>query len=122
LDLHFVIVRPATGLATATVFRHCRPAEQRESVQPLLEALRHGRLGRVASLLHNRLQAPAEALNADVTRLKQHFSKLPVLGHLMSGSGTSYFGLCANRQQGLRVAARLKAVRAGEVFVARSRP
>jgi 4-diphosphocytidyl-2-C-methyl-D-erythritol kinase len=68
------------------------------------------------------LQAPAEALNSDVTRLKQQFAEMPVLGHLMSGSGTSYFGLCANRRHALQVSARLKAARVGQVFVAQSRP
>jgi 4-diphosphocytidyl-2-C-methyl-D-erythritol kinase len=119
---HFVIVRPASGLATALVFKNCRPAETPVRAAPLVAALRQGDSARCARLLHNRLQPPAESLNADVVRLRQEFEQLPVLGHLMSGSGTSYFGLCSSRRHASAVAARLRARRAGRVFVVQCRP
>ena len=59
---------------------------------------------------------------AEVTTLKRWFSRESFVGHLMSGSGTSYFGLCRSRSHALQLAARLKAIRLGDVFVARSRP
>ncbi|HVW01663.1 MAG TPA: hypothetical protein VHB77_15025, partial [Planctomycetaceae bacterium] len=120
--LHFVVVRPASGLATALVFKHCRPAETPATAQPLVEALQRGDSARCARLLHNRLQAPAESLNADVVQMRREFERLPVLGHLMSGSGTSYFGVCSSRRQASAVAARLRARRAGRVFVVQCRP
>lgn len=120
--LHFVIVRPATGLSTALVFRHCQPGRHRDGAERLVESLARGRLSAAARCFHNALQEPAEGLNGDVVRLRQEFSKQPFLGHLMSGSGTSYFGLCATRDQARQLAARLRAKRIGEVFVAQSRP
>ena len=122
LCLHFVIARPATGLSTALVFRHCQPGSARSSAAELAGELKRGRLQRAANLFHNTLQEPAESLNHDVTRLKNAFSRLPFAGHLMSGSGTGYFGLCADRRQALHLGARLKATRLGDVFVAQSRP
>ena len=80
------------------------------------------RLAAAADLFHNALQEPAERLNADVTRLKSAFARQPFAGHLMSGSGTSYFGLCRSRRQGQQLSARLKAARLGDVFVVSSRP
>ena len=122
LQLHFVIARPRTGLSTALVFRHCRPGAATGSANDLARCLQQGRLARAARLFHNSLQEPAEALNSDVAHLKRAFSRQPFIGHLMSGSGTSYFGLCAHRRQALQLSARLKATRLGDVFVAQSRP
>jgi 4-diphosphocytidyl-2-C-methyl-D-erythritol kinase len=122
LGLHFVIVRPASGLLTATVFRNCQPAANVRSVGSLVDCLRRGRLEGAARLLHNALQSAAERLNPDLAHLKSLMSKEPVLGHLMSGSGSAYFGLCANRRQALWIAGRLRAERVGRVYVVQSRP
>jgi 4-diphosphocytidyl-2-C-methyl-D-erythritol kinase len=59
-------------------------------------------------------------LNDEVRQLREHFSKLPVLGHQMTGSGTSYFGICASLQQARVIAARLRAVGVPWVQVASS--
>ncbi|HEY3967119.1 MAG TPA: 4-(cytidine 5'-diphospho)-2-C-methyl-D-erythritol kinase [Planctomycetaceae bacterium] len=118
----FVVARPATGLATADVFRACRPSTIGWSAEQLAASLVAGRLPEAAGLFHNALQEPAERLNADVTRLKQAFARQPFSGHQMSGSGTSYFGLCRSRRQAAQCAARLAATRLGDVFIVSNRP
>ena len=75
----------------------------------------------VAHRLFNRLQATAESLNTDVVNLKEEFGKLPFVAHQMSGSGTSYFGICRNRRDARRLANRLRLRSVGTVFVASSR-
>lgn len=122
LSLHFVVARPKSGLSTADVYRHCRPASIPWSADDFVEALKSWRLRPVAGRLHNSLQEPAERLNADVVNLRNVFSTQPFLGHQMSGSGTSYFGLCATRRHAHRLAARIRAHRLGDVFIASSRP
>jgi 4-diphosphocytidyl-2-C-methyl-D-erythritol kinase len=119
-SLHFVVARPATGLSTPLVFRHCRPGQHERSVDEFVHALKSAGTGRVVRLLLNDLQAPAESLNPDVADLKNLFHSLPVLGHLMSGSGTSYFGICASSFHAKTVAARLKASGVPWVHVAQS--
>jgi len=121
LGLHFVIARPSTGLSTALVYRHCQVPAARMSVRGLADALCAGRLGGAGRLLHNSLQEPAERLNPEVSQLRKRFSNLPVLGHLMSGSGTAYFGLCNSRRHARFVAGRLRAARIGRVWVAQTR-
>jgi 4-diphosphocytidyl-2-C-methyl-D-erythritol kinase len=116
-----VVVRPATGLSTAEVFRHCRPAAAPLPVGPLVDFLRHGRIADLARRLHNALQPPAVALNADVARLQGRFENSQVLGHALSGSGSAWFGLCANRRRATTVAARMQAAGAGRVHVVRCR-
>jgi 4-diphosphocytidyl-2-C-methyl-D-erythritol kinase len=118
----FVIARPQTGLSTADVYRHCRPSSVAWTAGDLAARLSRGGLRAAAGFFHNGLQEPAESLNADVTRLKRAFARQPFAGHMMSGSGTSYFGLCRSRPQAVTLAARLKAARLGDVFVVSSRP
>jgi len=122
LRLHFVIARPDTGLATALVYRHCRPESQPRGATALIRALRQGHLQQASRYLHNSLQAPAEILNSDINQLKKEFAKLPVIGHMMTGSGTAYFGVCQHRQQAMTAAARLRAIGLERVFVAESPP
>ncbi len=122
LGLHFVVVRPWTGLSTALVYRHCQVPPHKQNVGELVCALGGGRLGRAGRLLHNALQQPAERLNPEVLQLRKRFSTLPVLGHQMSGSGTAYFGLCSGRNHANSLAGRLRAARVGSVWVVRNRP
>lgn len=122
LRLHFVIARPRTGLSTALVFKHCRPSSTPWSARDLADAWARSDLNRTASYFHNTLQEPAERLNSEVVTLKAWFARQPFVGHMMSGSGTSYFGLCRSRRQAMQLASRLGAIRLGDVFVARSRP
>jgi 4-diphosphocytidyl-2-C-methyl-D-erythritol kinase len=115
-NVDFVVVRPPEGLSTAAVYRACRPAERAQSVGPLIDSLRRGWRARAAAALHNRLQAAAETLSPWITRLEREFSRLDCLGHRMSGSGTSYFGVCRSARHARRVAARLTARGVGQVY------
>lgn len=121
LGLYFVIVCPPDGLSTALVYQHCRPAKVPRSVGALVDALTNTQLSKAGRLFYNALQSSAEDLNAGVLQLCNRISRQPVLGHMMSGSGTACFGLCESRQQAKRIAARLRAARIGRVIVARSR-
>ncbi len=122
LRMHFVIARPKTGLSTADVFRHCQPAEHPVRAARLVDALENGRLDQAVRVFRNSLQPPAEQLNSEVKQLRKTFSKLPVLAHMMTGSGTSYFGVCTSRKQAQHVAARIRSLNIGRVFAAESRP
>lgn len=118
--LHFVIVRPAVGLSTAAVYRACRPADQPLDAQGLGAAINTGDLSRIGRLLHNRLQPAAESLTPWIERMKREFEQFDVVGHQMSGSGTSYFGLCRNARHARHVAGRLRSRGQGQVFAVRS--
>ncbi len=119
-SLHFVVVRPPCGLSTAVVYGACRPARQPQSVVPLLRALSQGNIDEVGRLLFNRLQPAAAELSPWIERLQNEFAREDFLGHGMSGSGTSYFGLCRHARQARRVANRIKANGACSVFAVRS--
>ncbi|QDT93050.1 4-(cytidine 5'-diphospho)-2-C-methyl-D-erythritol kinase [Gimesia algae] len=120
--LHFVVVRPQSGLSTADVYRHCRVgSHSKNQVEQLVRNLSSGQFHAVSNLMLNDLQAPAEKLNSDILKIKDFFSKQSVLGHMMSGSGTAYFGVCQNRAQASQIAARLRSTVKGHVFVVQNR-
>ena len=121
--LHFVVVRPATGLSTADVYQQCRVGNHSndQQVEQLVNNLSSGQFHSLSSLILNDLQGPAETLNSEIITLKEFFSKQSVLGHMMSGSGTAYFGICRNRAQAKQIAARLRSTMKGHIFVVQNR-
>lgn len=116
--LHLVVVRPPEGLSTAQVYAHCRPARQPKLAAPLVEQLRQGKLAHAARLMHNRLQAAATQLSPWVRRLEAELNRVDCLGHQMSGSGTSYFGVCYHARHAQQVAQRLRSRGLGLVYAA----
>jgi len=116
----FVVVRPPAGLSTVAVYGACRPAARPQVIRPLLDALQRGDWKQVGGQLHNRLQPVAEVLSPWVKQLQGEFSRLECLGHGMSGSGTSYFGLCRHARHARRSARRLMAKGFDAVFTVRS--
>ena len=117
--LAFVVVKPPAGLSTADVYRACRPAQEAKTAAPLVAALRAGRLHEAVGRFHNALQAAAEQLSPWIARLAREFSRLDFLGHRMSGSGTSYFGLARHFRHARRLAFELQTRGLGRVYVVR---
>lgn len=121
--LHFVIACPDYGLSTAAVYRACRPAAVRRSVQPLIDAIQRGTLaGTAGAKLFNRLQSAAQEICPAVDRLPRLFDTMPWTGHQMSGSGPSWFGLCRTHRQARRLGNWLRLQQIGRVFVVRTSP
>ena len=88
-----VIAKPVCGLSTPAVFRECAVPDSPADVDGFLEVVTHGNPEKIADSMHNRLQPVAESLQQEVLALAQAFDQTGCLGHQMSGSGTSYFGI-----------------------------
>ena len=86
----------------------------------LVQALQRGDLSGGGELFFNRLQFAAEKLSGWIKRLRDLFSAQACLGHAMSGSGTSYFGLVATAAQARRLAGRLRSNGVGSAFYVRT--
>jgi 4-diphosphocytidyl-2-C-methyl-D-erythritol kinase len=117
---HFVVVGPPEGLGTADVYRACLPADRPRTADELAAALRAGRLDHAGRLLHNGLQEAAAGLSPWVPRMEREFARIDIVGARMSGSGTSWFGLCHNARHAQRVARTLRMRGLGQVFAVRS--
>ena len=120
LGWHFVIAKPESGLSTADVYRACEVPQRSHQVAELIEQLEGGNPVDAVRSLHNALQKTAVGLNPDVDAMRQRFDRLSVLGHMMSGSGTAYFGVCAGLHHAKQAAGRLRSQGVSQVFVARS--
>ncbi len=120
--LHFVIVRPPAGLSTPEVYRACQPAEHPVGLSRLVGALRIGNPIQVGASLFNRLQSAASQRSPWIERMRAAFNHLDCLGHAMSGSGTSYFGIFRSARHAAHHAVRLRSTRLGYVFTATTAP
>jgi len=118
--IHVVIVRPPVGLSTPQVYKACRPAEHPASAEILTKSLIRGEMAKAGRQLHNRLQPAAETLTPWIGRLRDEFEQHDLMGHQMSGSGSSYFAICRSARHARRIAARLRAKNVGTVFAATS--
>lgn len=116
LPLAVVAVRPPAGLSTAAVFRACRVGGPTKSVQELVEVLGRGDVRQVGRLLHNGLQDAAASLSPWIGQLQREFQRSGVVGHAMSGSGSTYFAVCHSSGQARRLAGRLRQRSCGAVF------
>lgn len=106
--IHFVVVKPSVGLSTPSVFKACSVAESPKSSAAMVAALAGGDPDPIAAALHNRLQSTAEGLVDEIGQLALAFDKTECLGHQMSGSGTSYFGVFQDSQSAGTAALNLK--------------
>ncbi|MBV8267814.1 MAG: 4-(cytidine 5'-diphospho)-2-C-methyl-D-erythritol kinase [Planctomycetaceae bacterium] len=117
--LHFVLICPPVGLSTAEVYRHLRPPERPRPIGPVLAALVDGRPAPLGGSLFNRLQPVAEALRPALAPVRDALASLgPALaGHLMSGSGSAYFGLGRDRDAADAAARHFRTLGLGRVRV-----
>lgn len=114
--MDFVVAQPPGGLSTARVYQQCRPAVDPRSVSPLVEDARARGPAAVGQGLWNRLRPAASHLAPSIEHLGQQFQRLDLLGHQMSGSGSSLFGVCRHARQARRAAELLRARRVGHVY------
>jgi 4-diphosphocytidyl-2-C-methyl-D-erythritol kinase len=119
--LHVVVVRPPEGLSTPAVYRACSIPSSPAGVQPAIDAWRRGDMAALAKRMTNRLEPAAETLSPWIARLRAAFNEQGCYGHQMSGSGTSYFGLCRHALHARQVASRLQARRLGYVICTHTR-
>lgn len=114
--LFFVVVRPPVGLSTKEVYERSELTKPTVPSEPMLRALRRGDAAAVGKRLFNRLEVAADAMTPWLSRIRSQMQKMDVLGHQMTGSGSSYFAVCQNALHARRVANRLKGRNLGWIF------
>ncbi|MEX0586368.1 MAG: hypothetical protein WD176_06975, partial [Pirellulales bacterium] len=107
--LHAVIVKPPVALATADVYRRCRAAAVPWRVDPVVAAWKKGDIGKLGSLLANRLEPAAEELSPWMARVRSALCETSAVGWGMTGSGSSWFALCNSARHARRLAQSLRA-------------
>lgn len=118
-QIPIVVAKPPFSLATPSVFRHVVIDEKPNDSVRLVESIQRFDSGTLGQRMFNRLQQFAEPLSETIAgqfaRLRAEFARVNCLGHQMSGSGSSYFGVFSNarvaRQAARCLSSRLPHVR-----------
>ncbi len=100
--LHFVVAHPGVGLSTADVFRACSIGRGSGGIADFLSSFSEGR-----PRLLNRLSEAARALEPEIGTLARYFDSV-ACHHQMTGSGSAWFGLFANRRRARRCASLMR--------------
>ena len=91
--LPVVIAKPAVSFSTKSVFSNVALGNQTRRSSSLIRSAQAGSLKALGKQLFNRLQEFALPLSNQISVLQKEFEELNCLGHQMSGSGSSYFGV-----------------------------
>lgn len=102
--LNFVLVFPPVGVSTPAVFKRLRVPPEPTGGEAVRSAFRAGSAEEVGKALFNRLEAPAFEIEPLVGRIRARLSALGPCGAMMSGSGSTVFAVCRNREHALKVA------------------
>lgn len=115
--LYFVLLNPSFGLSTGAVFgRYSMSRSQRLSHIPSDINCLH----RLGKLLSNDLESAAKELTPWIGDTEKLFDCFGLLGHQLTGSGTTYFGICRNAAHARRVAGKLRNRKRGDVYLVRN--
>lgn len=114
--LDLVLICPQVGLSTARVFANTAVPETRQSIAPIVAALEAGDSAAVGGLLFNRLEDASARLCPEVERIRTAARTWNCLGHRMTGSGSSYFAVCAGASDARALADRVAGQGLGRVL------
>ena len=108
-DLNLVLVNPGVQSSTKEVYAACeaRPLGGGNATARMAEALKSGDLGQIAAALMNDLQAPAVKQHPEIADALVSLRTAGVIGAMMSGSGSSVFGLVADEAAAKRISREL---------------
>lgn len=107
--LDLVLVSPGVHSSTAQVYANCVPrgADGENATEAMIAALRSGDTAAVAAALANDLQEPAIRLHPEIGAAADALRAAGAAGVLMSGSGSTVFGLAHTPENSSRIAAAL---------------
>ena len=107
--LNLVIVNPGVHSSTKEVYAACAPRslDGENATAKMVEALGWGNSVEIAAALMNDLQAPAVKLHPEIADALVSLKTAGVIGAMMSGSGSSAFGLVPDLATAERISAEL---------------
>ncbi|HOX39198.1 MAG TPA: 4-(cytidine 5'-diphospho)-2-C-methyl-D-erythritol kinase [Candidatus Brocadiia bacterium] len=123
--LWFVLVSPPFAVSTAEIYSRVDSDLTNEPVRcNVKEIAVFGSSGaaRVAGMLFNRLEAVACRAEPGIVVVIDALRKGGALGAMMTGSGSSVFGVCEDSRHARKVASLVEGMGVGQVNVVQSRP
>ena len=107
--IHLVLVNPGVHSSTKEVYAACeaRPLDGEDLTAKMVAALKTGDPGKIAAALMNDLQPPAVKIHPEIADALVSLKTAGVIGAMMSGSGSSVFGLVSDLATAERISAEL---------------
>ena len=108
---NLVLVNPGVHSSTKEVYAACeaRPLDGENATEKMVVALKTGHLGKIAAALMNDLQAPAVRQHPEIADALVSLRTAGVIGAMMSGSGSSVFGLVTDESEARRISSEMNA-------------
>jgi 4-diphosphocytidyl-2-C-methyl-D-erythritol kinase len=107
-QLWMVLVCPPFGLSTAEVYRQVTVPAQPHTGDAIRQGLAKGDVESVGRLLHNRLEEAAQRVRPEVADYRRLLEAQGPAGARMSGSGSTLFAVCRDRNEAQRIAQALR--------------
>ena len=109
--IHLVLVNPGVHSSTKEVYAACeaRPLDGENATAKMVAALKAGDLESIAAALMNDLQAPAVKQHPEIADALVSLRTAGVLGAMMSGSGSSVFGIVRDAAEAERISSEMNA-------------
>ena len=110
-DLNLVLINPGIHSSTKEVYAACtpRPLDGENATARMVAALRAGDVGMIAAALMNDLQAPAVKQHPEIADALVSLRTAGVIGAMMSGSGSSVFGIVRDTAEAERISSEMNA-------------
>jgi len=110
MKLYFLIAKPAEGVSTKKLFSLLKLPRVMPETIVALKALSDGDLDSLCPLLFNALEEPAIELVPEIGRIKRDLLALGAKAACMTGSGSTVFGVFADKAAAEAALAQLKDV------------
>jgi len=109
-EMDIVLIKPFAGVNTGEAYRRFDVVGQGGSLTRMdwERALTQGSIQQIADLLYNDLEPASIQMVPEISKIKQHLLDAECQGALMSGSGSSVFGIAQGKQHAIEVAGRLR--------------
>ena len=108
-NIYLVLVNPGVHSSTKEVYAACeaRPLDAANATARMVEALGSGNPEEIAAALMNDLQAPAVKQHPEIADSLVSLRTAGVIGAMMSGSGSSVFGIVRDAVEAERISSEM---------------
>lgn len=97
---YVVLVKPPISVSTAVVYKNLNlnHIKKHPETKIVIEALEEGNVQKIADHMSNVLEEVTIAMHSEIEDIKKDFMKHGAMGTMMSGSGSTVFGLFGTRE------------------------
>lgn len=109
-ECDIVLCKPGYGMSTPKVFSELDETEipHHPDTEAMLNALSEGNLKKIASQMYNVLEPVVSASKSDIAEIEKTMLSSGALGSIMSGSGSTVFGIFDDHSCAKRAYSRLR--------------